>query len=759
MVRLKDEKRCKGVDIMKKTKNGRNAYFIVGMCLAFCLLFILLPGVVCLITYRNGNSDTAKVNRALQAYQEFLRGERSVGNEDVYQLITPTGEPERRYASRYCIWDVNGDGIPELHFYSGCEYTIYTFENNEMKWFQAFPSGYGQYILLESGAFIFAYSRWDDIRGYYYFELNEQGEVTNELRFACIDPNENNGCDRGDEYEYEYEYEGVRYTKEEWFAKTEKYIFLNEEGEIEVKNPVTWTVYCEAIWGKESDDVLEQIRRGDFTSLRGLTETELEELERIYGNYRDSQGAEMIYADINGDGASELIWQEKDGAGIESVHRILAVFTVASEGVRRIVWDVGDMGEFYFWYHDKIIYTTQYLGPYDYYYYGICECGTDGELRVIKSFEVYDLRELTEEESRDFLCQFDWAKDILASDHGEEKVYYVAGTRSSNGENVKSLMKKDEWMEQVMCEVGFVDLEEMEEARVPLLIEDKSEEGFISISPDAHGVKGILPGQDGLQGGEAVLPQTIWTECFECEGQSYEIMFERVSPIYSIFTETGGCYADYCLRVKDGQGNAISEQMIVYFPVTYEEVYWLVDFSGNGFMDIAFCVDTYFSKYGWTELTTLIWNSEKKLYEKKKFPACREVSERYWMEQLWNRESSSVISFVGRTEIGDAIMERYLFSEGAWKCIGRLEPFYAEDSMGELQRQGYLELSFSTEGEQVEKNVIEEGTEAVWLNKESLWSEYNMNNLRLYPYAFGWEEIETNIGEIDISKYVRVEDK
>lgn len=282
---------------MKKTKNGRDAYFIVGMCLAFLLLFILLPGVVCLITYRTGNSDTAKVNRALQAYHEFLRGERSVGNEDVYQ---------------------------------------------------------------------------------------------------------------------------------------------------------------------ESDDALEQIRRGDFTSLRGLTETELEELERIYGNYRDSQRAEMIYADINGDGASELIWQEKDDAGIESVHRILAVFTVVPDGVRRIVWDVGDMGEFYFRYHDKIIYTAQYLGPYGYYYYGICECGTNGELGVIKSFEVYDLRELTEEESRDFLAQYDWAKDIPASDHGEEKVYYVAGTRSSNVENVKSLMKKDEWMEQVMCEVGFVDLEEMD---------------------------------------------------------------------------------------------------------------------------------------------------------------------------------------------------------------------------------------------------------------------------------------------------------
>lgn len=169
----------------------------------------------------------------------------------------------------------------------------------------------------------------------------------------------------------------------------------------------------------------------------------------------------MIYADINGDGTLELIWQEKDDVGIGSVHRILAVFTVASEGIRRIVWDVSDMGEFNFWYNDKIIYTAQYLGPYDHYYYGICECGTDGELRVIKSFEVYDLRELTEEESKDFLCQFDWAKDILTSNHGEENVYYVAGTRLNNDENIKALMKKDEWMEQVIYEVGIVDLEEM----------------------------------------------------------------------------------------------------------------------------------------------------------------------------------------------------------------------------------------------------------------------------------------------------------
>lgn len=208
----------------------------------YCLSIILLLGGISLITYRI--SKTIKINQAVQAYYEFLRGESSVGNEDVYQLITPTGEPEKRLSARYCIWDVDGDGIPELHFLTGREYTIYTYKNGKMKWFYIIASEPPRNVLLDSGAFIEVYMTGSASDGYYYFELDRQGKATNKLRFAWTDTNENYECDEEDEFIFE----GELCTKEEWLAKTEKYLFLNDEGRTEVKNPVAWTEYCEEKW-------------------------------------------------------------------------------------------------------------------------------------------------------------------------------------------------------------------------------------------------------------------------------------------------------------------------------------------------------------------------------------------------------------------------------------------------------------------------------------------------------------------------------
>lgn len=303
----------------------------------------------------------------------------------------------------------------------------------------------------------------------------------------------------------------------------------------------------------------------------------------------------------------------------------------------------------------------------------------------------------------------------------------------------------------------IIGSDKVEETRIPIFFPDKLKDGFIEIkSADTYNAKCILDGQVGLQGGESVFPQTIWTEYFEYKGQIYEVAFERVSLIYLFPMETEGYYADYCLKVKDEQGNVISEQMIINFPVKYEEVYWNIDFSGNGFKDIAFCTDMYaVSKYGWTELTTFVWNYEKNLYEKKEFPIYGEIKERWWNMQLWNQELSSVISFVGRTERGDAVMERYMLSNGAWICVGRLEPFYDENNTDELQYIGYQELNFSMEGKLVDRNVLTE-SEAVWLNEDSIWSRYNTDNTQLYPCDPVWKEIQISIGKINVRKFVRV---
>lgn len=66
----------------------------------------------------NGVSDTDQedtAKKALQAYEEFLDGENSVGDIDILYLTTPTGEPDKRFAIQYVILDSNGDDVPELH--------------------------------------------------------------------------------------------------------------------------------------------------------------------------------------------------------------------------------------------------------------------------------------------------------------------------------------------------------------------------------------------------------------------------------------------------------------------------------------------------------------------------------------------------------------------------------------------------------------------------------------------------------------------
>ena len=62
---------------------------------------------------------------AIKAYNEFLDGKRSCANEDIFSLITPTREPERRYLTDYYIVDITGDGIPELYVQGHIKYNFY----------------------------------------------------------------------------------------------------------------------------------------------------------------------------------------------------------------------------------------------------------------------------------------------------------------------------------------------------------------------------------------------------------------------------------------------------------------------------------------------------------------------------------------------------------------------------------------------------------------------------------------------------------
>ena len=179
--------------------------------------------------------DSGKVIPAAKMYEEFLAGERKDGKTDIYDLITPTNEPERRYGTSYAIVDSTGDGIPELHIQSGHGYIIYSYKNNEMFELERFESRPWYYYLLNNGAFIYS-----DVMGeeafFHYFELDDSGNHINDLSFSWKDDNE------------EYEFDGDLCTKDEWFARTRKYLFTDEEGREQIRNQAELTTYCEDIW-------------------------------------------------------------------------------------------------------------------------------------------------------------------------------------------------------------------------------------------------------------------------------------------------------------------------------------------------------------------------------------------------------------------------------------------------------------------------------------------------------------------------------
>lgn len=276
--------------------------------------------------------------------------------------------------------------------------------------------------------------------------------------------------------------------------------------------------------------------------------------------------------------------------------------------------------------------------------------------------------------------------------------------------------------------------------------------------------KGIFSEQNGLRDGESVFPQTVWTKSFLYEDRMYEIEFQRISPVYHLGMESTMYFADYCLIMKDESGGVISDQtVIVNFPVCNEEVCWFVDFSGDGFMDIAFCLDSYHAgKNAFDDLYTLIWNPDTKLFEEKDFPSYPNIIWLTMSYPLWNEEMASIIFFTEDDEEEDPMrMEMYSFLDGEWKRIRRLQAAYAEDKYtdeGEPVYLGIEELIYSEDGEVLEKRFPEFNSErdVIWFDEESIWCQYNIENMKLYPEYPEWKLIEANVNGIELHKYASI---
>lgn len=190
--------------------------------------------------------------------------------------------------------------------------------------------------------------------------------------------------------------------------------------------------------------------------------------------------------------------------------------------------------------------------------------------------------------------------------------------------------------------------------------------------------------------------------------------------------------ANYRLTVKNENGNVVSEHMILNHSVKYEEPHWLVDFTKDCYLDMAFCggMSRDMVRGDFHESYVLVWNPETDSYEEGKLPDGH--------IRWWNKELSCLIV----TADGDDAM--YSYSDGEWKMVRRLE---YDSSEGKKR-----ELFYSGDGNVIEERLLE------WdevVDNTNVWSRDNVENTRLYPEYPLWDIGIMDVGGIDVKKYYR----
>ncbi len=247
-----------------------------------------------------------------------------------------------------------------------------------------------------------------------------------------------------------------------------------------------------------------------------------------------------------------------------------------------------------------------------------------------------------------------------------------------------------------------------------------------------------------------MLPKTVWEETITYEENTYLIAFERISLAYYTGSDLYGKYADYQLVVKDEQGNIVSSQVIMGYPITQEEVYWLKNISEDDFPDVILC-SSYVEGHadGFTELIFFIWNDEKSIYESKPLPWNKSISRPFWNEEL----SSITFAYTG-DEIN---MKMFTFSGGEWQLNGELvEENETEKENGDIEVE--LGEYFYSDDQTIENDIRITLPEQnmPWNDRNSIWCVYNAESEWLFPGYEDWDAVEEELDDYQtVWKYVR----
>jgi len=160
-------------------------------------------------------------NDAIKAYNEFLSNkikakdihtEKMIGVDDTDNVFTG-----KSGIHGFSLFDVNNDGIPELHTES-LFYDIYSYQNGQVVHFYTAPSNImnGPTITLENGAI---FTRMDSTGTFYWYTTFDSDYTASQVEFWCVESDEYNN----------YSFNNKDVSKEEWTRLTKEYFALSEK--------------------------------------------------------------------------------------------------------------------------------------------------------------------------------------------------------------------------------------------------------------------------------------------------------------------------------------------------------------------------------------------------------------------------------------------------------------------------------------------------------------------------------------------------
>ncbi len=168
---------------------------------------------------KTDSSKEQEYNAAIKTYNEFLSGEADAinkDNNDTFDINTVLDDKSGLDHINYAIFDLTGDGIPELLTFSG-QYYIYSYQNGSVVfWLAAGNNLHGPVDFLENGA-IFCTLNTTGIF-YRYMTFDSDGNLS-EINFASP-PASDNGV------EYPYYFNNKEVSENEWADLTKEYFSL-----------------------------------------------------------------------------------------------------------------------------------------------------------------------------------------------------------------------------------------------------------------------------------------------------------------------------------------------------------------------------------------------------------------------------------------------------------------------------------------------------------------------------------------------------